>query len=42
MPAWKQIESEGAGHRLPRDRAPNKALLKAVVDINTGRVLQCS
>jgi hypothetical protein len=33
--ARQQIESENAGHLLPRNEAPNKTLLKAVVAINT-------
>ena len=33
----QQIESEETGHLLPRDGAPNKALLKGIVAVNTLR-----
>jgi hypothetical protein len=33
----EQIDGEKTGHPLPRDGAPNKALLKAVVAVNTQR-----
>jgi hypothetical protein len=33
----EQIDGEKTGHPLPRDSAPNKALLKAVVAVNTQR-----
>ena len=29
------IDDENMGHRLPRDGAPNKALLKSVIAVNT-------
>ena len=33
----EQIDGEKTGHPLPRDGAPNKALLRAVVAVNTQR-----
>ena len=33
----EQIDGENTGHSLPRDEAPNKALLKAMVAVNTQR-----
>ena len=33
----EQINGENTGHSLPRDGAPNKALLRAVVAVNTQR-----
>ena len=34
------LEDENMGHRLPRDGAPNKALLKSVTAVNTMRAAQ--